>query len=156
VPGLRDKNSAGRILTMRERMEQHRANPVCAGCHKVMDPLGFALENYDAIGRWRTIDAASGSPIDSSGALPDGTGFTGPAELRQVLSQKRQDDFILTVVEKLLTYALGRGVSYTDAPTMRELVRRTEKDQHRLSALIMAIVESTPFQMRRVSSHDDI
>lgn len=153
VPGLRDKNDAGKVLTMREQMEQHRANPVCASCHKVMDPLGFALENYDAIGSWRTVDAKSGSPIDSTGTLPDGTPFEGPDQLRSVLIQQRNYDFVMTAIEKLLTYALGRGVEHTDAPAMREIMRRTVADEHRLSSLIMAVIESQPFQTRRVPDH---
>ncbi len=156
VPGLRDKNDQGKMLTMRERMEQHRANPVCASCHKIMDPLGFALENYDAIGRWRTIDGASSTAIDSSGALPDGTAFTGPVGLRAVLLEKRRNDFILTVVEKLMIYALGREVKHTDQPAIREVLRKAATDNYSLSALIMAIVNSTTYQMRRVSSRDDI
>ena len=155
VPGLRERNDAGKILTMREQMEQHRANPVCASCHKVMDPLGFALENYDAIGRWRTVDGASNSPIDSTGSLPDGTSFEGPAALREVLLQKRRDDFVITVIEKLMTYALGRGVVHTDLPVIRSIMRETVSDEYRLSSLIMAIINSTPFQMRRVSNHVD-
>ena len=156
VPGLREENDEGKVLNMRQQMEQHRANPVCASCHKVMDPLGFALENYDAIGKWRTIDAASSSAIDSSGALPDGTAFNGPVELRQVLIEKRQEDFILTAIEKLLTYALGRGIDHRDAPVMRTIMRQSAQDDYRLSSMIMAIVESTPFQMRTAYSHDDI
>jgi hypothetical protein len=156
VPGLRDKNDEGKVLNMRQRMEQHRANPVCASCHKVMDPLGFALENYDAIGKWRTMDTTSNSEIDSSGALPDGTQFIGPVGLRRVLLEKRQQDFILTTVEKLLTYALGRGVDHHDAPVMRSIMRQTVADDYRLSSLIMEIIESKPFRLRRASSHDDI
>ena len=156
IPGLKDKNAQGKILSMRGRMEQHRANPVCASCHKVMDPLGFALENYDAIGKWRTVDAASGSAIDNSGALPDGTTFAGMAELREVLLQKRRDDFVLTAAEKLLTYAIGRGVTYADAPVVRELLHKTAPEEYRLSSLIMAIIESSPFQTRRATGHDDI
>lgn len=156
VPGLKDKNAQGKILSMRGRMEQHRANPVCASCHKVMDPLGFALENYDAIGKWRTVDAASSSPIDNSGALPDGTTFAGLSELREVLLQRRRDDFILTAAEKLLTYALGRGVRFADAPVVREILRKTAPDDYRLSSLILAIIESSPFQTRRAIGHADI
>ena len=130
VPGLRDKNDAGVILTMRERMEQHRANPVCASCHKAMDPLGFALENYDAIGTWRTVDGASGAAIDSSGALPDGTTFEGPVELRTVLTEKRRDDFVYTAVDKLMTYALGREITHTDAPFIRDVIRKAAPDGH--------------------------
>ena len=154
VPSLRQENDAGKVLNMRQQMEQHRANPVCASCHKAMDPLGFALENYDAIGKWRTVDAASGSPIDSSGVLPDGTPFEGPAELRNVLIEERKDDFVLTTIEKLLTYALGRGVGYADAPVMRAIMRQTAADDFRLSAMIMAIVESKPFQMRKAPTND--
>jgi hypothetical protein len=156
VPSLRQENDDGKVLNMREQMEQHRANPVCASCHKVMDPLGFALENYDAIGRWRTIDAASESAINSAGTLPDGTPFVGPLELREVLIEKRQEDFILTTIEKLLTYALGREVEYHDAPVMRSIMRQAAPDDYRLPSIIMAIVESTPFRMRRVPTHDDI
>ena len=156
VPNLRSENDEGKVLTMREQMEMHRANPVCASCHKPMDPLGFALENYDAIGHWRTIDAASGSPIDASGALPDGTPFTGPAELREVLVAKRREDFILTTIERLMTYALGRGLDYRDAPVMRAVMREAERDEYRLSSIITAIVKSTPFQMRRIPNHDAV
>ncbi len=156
VPGLRDKNDQGKVLSMRARMEQHRANPVCASCHKVMDPIGFALENYDGIGKWRTVDAASDSVIDPSGELPDSTPFSGPAGLKEVILEKRSEDFILTFVEKILTYGLGREVNYRDAATMREIMRKTKNDKHKISSLITAIVESTPFQTRRAVSHDDI
>ena len=141
---------------MRARMEQHRANPVCASCHKVMDPIGFALENYDGIGKWRTVDAASGSVIDPSGELPDSTPFSGPVGLKEVMLDKRSEDFIFTFVEKILTYGLGREVDYRDASTMREIMKKTDKDKHKISALITAIVESIPFQTRRAVSYDDI
>jgi len=156
VPNLRRENNEGKVLNMRQQMEQHRENPVCASCHKIMDPLGFALENYDAIGRWRTVDAASNSAIDSSGALPDGTPFQGLAELRQVLIEKRREDFILTVIEKLLTYALGREVDYHDAPVMRAIMRQSAPEDYGLASMIMAIAESTPFQMRKAPANDDI
>ena len=156
VPSLRQENDEGKILNMRQQMELHRANPVCASCHKPMDPLGFALENYDAIGKWRTVDAASGSAIDASGTLPDGTPFVGLAELREVLIEKRQQDFILTAIEKMLTYALGRGIDHNDAPIMRSVMRESAPDDYRLSSIIMAIVKSTPFQMRRMPSRDDV
>lgn len=156
VPGLRQENDEGKVLNMRQQMEQHRANPVCASCHKVMDPLGFALENYDAIGNWRTIDAASGAAIDSSGALPDGTEFQGLAELRDVLVDKRQEDFVLLTIEKLLTYALGRGVDHHDAPVMRDIMRQSASQDYQLSSVIIAIVKSTPFQMRQAPRHDAI
>jgi hypothetical protein len=131
---------------MRERMEQHRANPACATCHVQMDPLGFALENFDAIGGWRTTEA--GSPIDSSGVLPDGTQFQGAAGLRKVLLERREE-FVMNVTEKLLTYALGRGVEYYDAPAVRSIMREAAPSDYRWSSLFMGIVKSTPFQMRR-------
>jgi hypothetical protein len=156
VPGLRDKNDEGKVMSMRDQMEQHRANPVCASCHKVMDPLGFALENYDAIGKWRIVDTDSSSPIDSSGALPDGTAFVGPAALKQVLLENRQYDVVMTVIDKLLTYSLGRGIDHTDAPAMRKIMRDSAPSEFRLSSIIKAIIESTPFQMRRAPSHVDL
>ena len=132
---------------MREQLEQHRANSVCAGCHARMDPIGFALESYDAIGRWRTKDA--GSPIDVTGKLPDGTTFTGPAGLTKLLHSEYRDDFARTVTEKLLTYALGRGLEYYDQPAVRSIARQAARENYKMSALITAIVESTPFRMRR-------
>ncbi len=145
VPSLKD-NEETKILTMRQRMEQHRANPACAVCHKVMDPLGFALENFDGLGRWRTAEA--NNPIDASGALPDGTPVQGPAELRKALLSRRQE-FVTTVAEKLLTYALGRGVEYYDNPALRKVLREAAPSGYRWSSLILGIVNSTPFQMRR-------
>ena len=130
---------------MRQRMEQHRANPVCASCHSRMDPLGFAMENLDGIGKWRTTD--TNIPIDASGALPDGTKFQGVAELQKVL-RSRPEQVVTTVTEKLLTYALGRGVEYYDQPTVRSIMREAAKNNYRWSALIFGIVNSEPFQMR--------
>ncbi len=132
---------------MREQMQVHRANPVCAACHARMDPIGFALENFDAVGRWRREDA--GAPIDASGKLPDGTEFHGPEGLRQLLLTKYRTDFVQTATEKLLTYALGRGVEYYDYPTIRSIDHDAERDNYRVSSLILAIVKSTPFQMRK-------
>jgi mono/diheme cytochrome c family protein len=139
----------GKVVSMREQMQAHRANPTCAACHARMDPIGFALENYDAVGRWRDEDA--GAPIDASGKLPDGTGFSGPAGLNELLLTKYRADFVRTAVEKLLTYALGRGVDYHDYPTIRSIDRDAARDNYRISSLILAIVKSTPFQMRRGS-----
>jgi mono/diheme cytochrome c family protein len=147
VPDLKPHGKDGRLLTMREQMEAHRANPICASCHARMDPIGFALENYDGIGRWRMKDA--GAPIDASGKLPDGTTFNGPSELKKILLTGHRDEFATTVTEKLLTYALGRGLEAYDAPSVRVIMRQAAKDDYRLTALIQAIVESTPFQMRR-------
>ena len=139
----------GKVLSMREQMQEHRANAVCAACHGRMDPIGFALENYDAVGRWRSEDA--GAPIDASGKLPDGTEFHGPAGLSHLLLTKYRDDFVRTATEKLLTFALGRGVEYYDYPTIRSIARDAARDNYRISSWILAIVKSTPFQMKRSS-----
>jgi mono/diheme cytochrome c family protein len=139
----------GKTLSAREQMQVHRANAVCASCHGRMDPIGFALENYDGVGKWRSEDA--GASIDASGKLPDGTEFQGPAGLSQLLLTKYRDDFVRTATEKLLTYALGRGVEYYDNPTVRAIGREAARDSYRISSLIFAIVKSTPFQMRRAS-----
>ncbi len=145
IPDLKAHGKDGRLLTMREQMEVHRANPVCASCHARMDPIGFALENYDGIGRWRTKDA--GSPIDASGKLPGGTTFNGPAELKKILLTGHRDEFATTVTEKLLTYALGRGLEAYDAPSVRAIMRQAAKKDYRFSALVYAVVKSMPFQM---------
>ena len=148
VPALAENDDSGELpRSMRQRMETHRANPVCASCHRVMDPLGFALENFDGIGRWRTTTAA-GTPIDAAGELADGTPVDGPASLRTALL-KRPESFVTTVTEKLLTYGLGRGVEYFDAPAVRRIVREAADDDYRWSALVAGIVRSVPFQMRR-------
>ena len=146
VPELPEREESDAVTTMRERMEVHRANPVCASCHDRMDPIGFALENFDAVGKWR--DAESDIVIDASGRLPDGTTFDGLPELRGVLLA-RQDEFVTTVTEKLLTYALGRGVEYYDRPAIRSIVREAETDDYRWSALVLGVTRSLPFQMRR-------
>ncbi len=144
VPSL--ENTVGEGLSVRERLAQHRANPVCASCHKLIDPPGFALENYDAVGRWRTVE--DGKPIDSSGGLPDGSEFDGVEGLEKALLD-RPEVFAGVVAEKLLTYALGRGVEYYDAPAVRKIVRRAEAEDYRFSSLVLGIANSTPFQMRR-------
>jgi len=146
VPSLKVEDQNGKPASIRERLAQHRANPVCAACHSRIDPLGFALENFDAIGKWRTTDA--GTPVDASGQLPDGSQFEGPAGLRNVLLSKR-DEFVISVTQKLLTYALGRGIEYYDAPAVRTITRGAAADDYRWSALVLGIVESVPFQMRR-------
>ena len=147
VPSLREQDGqTGRVLTMRERMEAHRVNAVCASCHNLMDPLGFALDNFDAVGRWRTAEGTT--PIDPSGMLPNGTKFQGPAELRKILLT-RYDPFVRTFTEKLLMYALGRGLEPYDAPVVRQILRGAAPGDYRWSSLITGIVQSTPFQMRR-------
>ncbi len=149
VPTLEEDSSEdGTSRSVRERMEQHRTNPVCASCHAAMDPLGFALENYDAIGRWRTDEG--NIPIDASGVLPDGTKFQGPAGLRTTLLNRREE-FVATITRKLLTYALGRGLEYYDAPAVRTIAREAALSDYRWSAVILGIVKSTPFQMRSSS-----
>ena len=145
VPALEASNKGDKPLSVREMLETHRKNPVCASCHARMDPLGFSLENFDAVGQWRTTDA--GAPIDASGVLLDGTKVQGPAALRQALiAQKEQ--FVRTVAAKLATYALGREIESFDAPAIRGIVREAAADDYRWSSAILAIVKSAPFQMR--------
>lgn len=146
VPALEEAGEDGRQLTMREAMAQHRENPACRVCHAAMDPIGFSLENYDAVGKWR--DRFAGVDVDASGLLPDGAAFDGPQGLQKLLLD-RPDDFVGTVTEKLLTYALGRGVEYYDMPTVRSIVRAAKEDDYRWSSVILGVVESAPFQMRR-------
>ena len=145
VPELKDTTISGK-LSVRERLAEHRANPACASCHNPMDPLGFALENYDAVGRWRTVDG--GEPIDPSGELADGTHVAGVSDLEQALLD-RPELFASALAEKLLTFALGRGVEHHDAPAVREIVNAAREDNFRFSSLILGIASSTPFQMRR-------
>jgi hypothetical protein len=146
VAALPDRGEGGKVASVRERLEQHRKNPVCSTCHAPMDPLGFALENFDAIGGWRSTEA--GSAIDASGALPNGSKFEGPAGLREVLLRQR-GQFVRTVTEKLTMYALGRGVEYYDLPVIRQITRGAAPNDYRWSSIIIGIVKSTPFQMRR-------
>ena len=145
IPSLVDDQKA-KALTMRERMEQHRNNPVCASCHKLMDPLGFALDNFDATGKWR--DKHSDTPIDASGTLPDGTKFDGPSELREILVLQKEQ-FIDAFLEKFLTYALGRGADHNDSPAIRKIIADSAPE-YRWSSLTIGLVKSTPFQMRRI------
>jgi len=145
VPALKETTTTEKPLSMRERVAQHRANPACASCHSVMDPVGFALENYDAVGRWRT--AEGGTPVDASGSLPSGASFDGAAELQRALLS-RPELFVSTLVEKLLTYALGRGLEYYDAPAVRKAVRDARRDDFRFSSVILAVTNSEAFQKR--------
>ena len=146
VPPLNEEKSAA-VLSMRERMEEHRRNPTCAACHALMDPVGLSLENFDAIGRWRTLTAGL-APIDATGGLPDGTVFDGAAGLRQAILD-RSDQFVRTLVDKLMTYALGRATEHYDAPAVRAVERGAKAGGYRFSDLVLGIVRSTPFQMRR-------
>ncbi len=158
VPPLPEETGDGPVaMTMRERIAEHRRNPVCASCHSQMDPLGLGLENFDSTGRWREVEvtgdarAASFAPIDSSGAFPDGTEFNTVSELKQALLA-RSDRFVATMTEKLLTYALGRGLEYHDAPAVRAIAREAARSDYRLSALVLGVTKSVPFQMRRRSA----
>ena len=148
VPALKENQTGEHVgLGVRERMAQHRANPVCAGCHAMIDPPGFALENFDAIGQWRTVDEGS-NPIDASGALPDATKFEGLIDFRAKLLRD-PEVFALTVTRKLLIYALGRGLEPYDMPSVRRIVRDARPGQLKLSDLVVGITKSIPFQMRR-------
>ena len=148
VPALEESSQTGKQLTMREAMAQHRENPACRVCHAAMDPIGFSLENYDAVGKWR--DMFAGVDVDASGLLPDGAAFNGRKGLENLILD-RPTDFVATVTEKLLTYALGRGVEYYDMPTVRSIVRQSEQEDFSWSSLILGVVESAPFQMRRTA-----
>jgi len=142
-------DKTGKPASVRAMLEQHRANPVCSSCHSRMDPLGFSLENFDALGQWRTLDGDT--PINAAGVLLDGTKVNGPADLRRALVAQ-QVQFVRTVTGKLLTYAVGREMEYFDAPAIRSIVRSAAADDYRWSSTILAIVKSTPFQMRRSRS----
>ncbi|HEY5666562.1 MAG TPA: DUF1592 domain-containing protein [Gammaproteobacteria bacterium] len=145
VPGLVATDGAGTVISMRERFAVHRENPSCASCHALMDPLGFALENFNAIGQWRTLGDA-GEAIDASGAMPDGTSFDGISGLKVALGSS--DQFLTTFTEKLLTYAVGRGMEHHDMPAVRHIVRDAAADDYRMTSFIMGVVKSAPFRMR--------
>ena len=152
VPALPEAGEGVKVLSVRERLAEHRKNPACASCHARMDPLGLGLENFDATGRWRTVETSGPADlnpqrIDASGQLQDGTKFEGVSGLRQILNE-RSDQFVYTLTEKLLTFALGRGADWYDAPAIRDAVRAAQKDDYRFSTLVTAIVSSRPFQMR--------
>ncbi len=157
IPPLKEGAADGKVLTMRERMAVHRSNPVCASCHAMIEPSGFALENFDAVGQWRTVDDTRPTPwvrgegfpaIDSSGKLPDGTMFNGPAELKTALLSK-PNLFVGTITEKLMIYGLGRGVEPYDMPAIRKIVHNAAQNDYRFATLVMGVVNSQPFQMRR-------
>src|SRR6185503_7506163 len=147
VPELKEgKELTG---TLRQRLEEHRANPLCASCHARMDPIGFALENFDAIGMWRDKDGTE--PIDSTGELATGEKIRGAAELAKVLAEQKKEQFTRAFAEKLLTYALGRGLELSDKCAVDKMTRAAAEQNHRFSSVVMAIVKSTPFQMQRQS-----
>jgi hypothetical protein len=145
VPPLPDSSSDGKVLSLRERLEQHRANPVCAGCHRAMDHIGFSLEKFDGIGHWRTTE--DGAKIDPSGTLFNGASLDGVAGLRRALAAK-PEIFIGVMTEKMLTYALGRGIEYYDMPAVRKVVQDARSKDYRFSSIVLGIVKSMPFQMR--------
>jgi hypothetical protein len=165
VPSLKETEvNSRKVLSMRAQMEEHRKNPACASCHKLMDPIGLALENFDALGRWRTSDHwmltvedqkwrlnEADAQIDAAGQLPDGTPFVGPAGLKQALLA-HSDQFVSTFVEKLMIYALGRGVEYYDRPSIRAIVKRAAANDNRFSSIVLGVVNSAPFQMRTSSA----
>jgi hypothetical protein len=154
VPALEETkgtNASGRVLSVRERMEQHRSNPACSACHRVIDPLGLALENFDATGKWRTKDGMV--TVDAAGTLYDGSGIDGPAGLRDAVLRLK-DAFLLSFTQSLMTYALGRRVEPTDMPTVRRIIREAAARDYRMSAFIQGVIDSPAFQRVRVPAKD--
>jgi hypothetical protein len=148
VPTLEESNKGNESApkSVRDQLELHRQNPACSGCHRVIDPPGFALENFDSIGEWRTV-MPNGAKIDANGVLADGTKINGPAELRQAIL-KRPEAFVTIITERLMIYALGRGLEPADMPVVRRIVRKAGENGYRLSTIVNEIIESAPFQMR--------
>jgi Protein of unknown function (DUF1592)/Protein of unknown function (DUF1588)/Protein of unknown function (DUF1585)/Protein of unknown function (DUF1587)/Protein of unknown function (DUF1595) len=149
--GILKDNSGAKPTTLRARLELHAKNPTCAGCHKVMDPLGFALENFDTVGQLRTRDADTGGPVDTAGVLPDGTRITGPDDLRRALLA-HPEQFVQTVTEQLMTYALGRPLDYRDMPVVRQIVRNAARDQYRFASIVSQVVASDAFRKREAAA----
>jgi hypothetical protein len=148
VPGLEESVKGAKVepKTVREQLELHREGSTCAGCHRVIDPPGFALENFNSVGQWRTA-MSNGAKIDANGVLADGTKINGPVELRQAILS-RPDAFVSVVTERMMVYALGRGLEPSDMPIVRRIVRKAAQNGYRLSAIVNGIIESAPFQMR--------
>ncbi len=153
VEAFPENKDGEKARSVREIMEQHRAKPSCNACHGVMDPLGFALENFDAVGEWRDRDRYAGTPIDASGKLVDGTPVAGPADLRAALN-RHPEQFVQTLTEKLMTYALGRSVEYYDMPVIRQIVRDAARDNYRFGTIVTGIVNSAPFRMRKAADSE--
>ena len=149
VPALKEPGADGAPKSLRDRMQEHRANPVCASCHQRMDPLGFSLENFDALGKWR--DAADGVPVDASASLPDGTKFDGVKGLREYLIANKTE-FIRTLAGKLMAYGIGRGLEDTDQPAVRRVVKEAAAKDYRWSSIIVEIAKSPPFTMGTLRS----
>jgi hypothetical protein len=154
VPELKATGANGKILSMRERMEQHRSNPACFSCHATVEPYGLALENFDPVGRWRTINE-NGEPVDASTELVNGTKFEGPNGLRNIVLANK-DQFVQTAANRLLTYALGRGLEYYDMPTVRKIVKDSAASKYNFSTLVVNVVKSMPFQMRKAPKPEEI
>jgi hypothetical protein len=152
IPVLGEAGEEGQPKSLRERMEMHRKNPTCASCHQRMDPLGFALENFDALGKWRTV--SDGVPIDPSASFPDGTKFEGMPGLRSLMVSHKED-FVRTLSTKLLAYAVGRGLDHHDMPAVRRITRDAAPSNYSWSAVITGIVKSTPFSMAVVNGNSD-
>jgi hypothetical protein len=148
IPPLPDNGADGKVLSLRERMERHRANPVCAGCHRVMDPIGFSMENFDGIGRWRAKE--DGLVIDASGTLFTGARLDGVNALRQEMT-KRPEVFVGVLAERMLTYGVGRGLEYYDMPAVRKIVQDARSTNFRFSSIVLGVVRSVPFQMKETA-----
>ena len=153
VEGFVEIEVGQEFTTVRERLETHRVNPSCNGCHGVIDPLGFALEKFDAVGRWTEIDRMARTPIDSSGVMADGTPVDGPLDLRNAILA-RPDQFVQTFTEKLMTFGLGRAVEYHDMPTIRRIVRESAADNFQFSELVLGIVRSDQFRMKHKPANE--
>jgi hypothetical protein len=151
VENLQENRPGQKARTVRERIEQHRTKPGCMGCHGVMDPLGFALENFDTVGQYRTYDPQAQSPIDTSGVLPDGTPIKGPEDLRRALVA-RPDQFVQALTENLLTYALGRSIDYRDMPVVRKIVHGAEANDYRFESVVLGIISSDAFRKREAQN----
>ena len=148
IPPLPDNGADGKVLSLRERMERHRANPVCAGCHRVMDPIGFSMENFDGIGRWRAKE--DGLVIDASGTLFTGAKLDGVNALRKEMT-KRPEVFVGVLTERMLTYGVGRGLEYYDRPAVRRIVQDARSTNYRFSSIVLGVVRSVPFQMKETA-----
>jgi hypothetical protein len=148
IPALKEAGAEGQPRSLRERMEMHRKNPACASCHQRMDPLGFALENFNAVGQFRANDPDTLTPIDSAGQLPDGTAIKGPEDLRRALVDRPDQQFVQALTENLMTYALGRNIDHRDMPTVRRVVRQAAADQYRFKSIVLGVVNSDAFRKR--------
>jgi hypothetical protein len=148
IPPLPDNGADGKVLSLRERMERHRSNPVCAGCHRVMDPIGFSMENFDGIGRWRAKE--DGLVIDASGTLFTGARLDGVNALRQEMT-RRPEVFVGVLTERMLTYGVGRGLEYYDMPAVRKIVHDAQSTNYRFSSIVLGVVQSVPFQMKETA-----